>query len=449
MQKKIRRYVYLFLVAGSMLCVGVWFYIVNNPWGIVPDLFPSLSVVQAYAESMDEYPPIDNTAWADPDYSSFLQSTVPSLWDLFLYKTGLKKWPGWHAQGFAQLIHELTNNRESQGLIGRYVLKMKPAPGSSLYIWGDLQGAFHSLVRDLQELYSQGIIDERFHIKSANVYFVFNGDLVNRSAYSLETLSLVMVLMERNPSNVFYMRGNHEDGGHWKNFSLKRDLMIRAARVSDEAVPLETNMMRFFNTLPLALYLVADMTEEVIDLVRISHIGRDQVELQEQQFAGFFDGPISSTAELFKLTNKAEPISKQILVRVVIRGEPRSTVYRLTPGLVNLEADKGATTWVILSCPTESYRHLQDFYYDAFARVEVGPTLPEWTITLYNQDVRELLGFRQFGQYNLLSGLRIFKKEEKKDASFASLQERLVRARKEIEALKEVCPEAQSVQNER
>jgi len=447
MQKKVVMLLGVLLVL-SVALGGAVVYSVHTAAERAPDLFASLSSVQAYAESMDEYPPIDNTAWADPDYSSFLRSTIPSLWDMFLYRVRLKRWPEWHPQGFARLLKEVTNYREGEGLIGRFVLKMRPAPGSRLYVWGDLQGAFHSLVRDLQELYNQGLIDERFHIKSANVYFVFNGDLINRSAYSLETLSLVMVLMERNPSNVFYMRGNHEDGGHWKNFSLKRDLVIRAGRVSDEETPLETNMTRFFNTLPLAFYLVADETDEAIDLVRISHIGRDQVELQEQNFAGFFDGPSSSTPELFKLTNKTEPTDRQVMVRVIVRGEPRSTVYRLTQGLANLEADKGATTWVILSCPTESYRHLQDFYYDAFARIEVGKTLSAWTITLYNQDVRELLGFRQFASYNLLSGLRIFDAQDEKEASFSALQERLTRIYKEIEEVKAICPEAQSLQGE-
>jgi hypothetical protein len=133
---------------------------------------------------------------------------------------------------------------------------------------------------------------------------------------------------------------------------------------------------------------------------------------------------------------------KKINVRAIIRGESRSTIYRPTLGLSQLEADKGATAWTMLSSPTEAYRHLQDFYFDAFAVLDIGKTLNEWMITLYNQDVRELLGFKKVAMYNLVTGLRDFKAEKTQiiDDSFVQVKKKLQDVAQEIQELQDTCP---------
>ena len=320
---------------------------------------------------------------------------------------------------------------------------MKPVTGSFFVIWGDVQGAFHSLVRVLEELRSQDIIDEDFHIIRPHTYFVFNGDLINRGAYTLEVLTIVLKLMQKNPDKIFYIRGNHEDRGHWKNFNLKRDLVIRASYVSDEEIPLGGQIDRFFYTLPLALYLIAQETEDTIDLVRISHYGRGYIDLDEEQFSGFFEGPNVDEIQTFKLANKLPPIDTDINIKAIVKGESRSTIYRPTIGLTQLEADKGATAFTLLSSPTESYRHLQDFYFDAFGILRVGKTLSDWTLTLYNQDVRELIRFKRAVMYNLATGLREFvlEPERAKRDAFAELQKKLKELKEEAQQLKDECPE--------
>ncbi len=377
-----------------------------------PPIFSTLSELQQYAKTMDEYPPIDNTTWANPDYTTFLRRQVPSYWDVLSYKLHLRSWPLWNVHGFSDLLKKVVKKRENNGYIDRFILKMKPLTGSSYIIWGDVQGAFHSLVRVLSDLHKQGIINDNLEIVRPYIYFIFNGDLVNRSAYSLEALTVVMRLMDRNAGKVFYIRGNHEDHDHWRNFNLKRDLVIRASSFSNEEVPLGSDVSRFFDTLPLSLYLIGPEDDKSINVVRISHYGRSRLELDEEKFSGFFQGPHAQKATVFKLNNKIEDSKKRVNIRAIVRGESRSTVYRPTPGMSQLEADKGATAWTLLSSPIESYRYLQDFYFDAFGVLDVGKTLNDWTITLYNQDVRELLGFKKVAVYNLITGLREFKAEK-------------------------------------
>lgn len=382
-----------------------------NPLIGYKSLFTHLSQLQEYAKETEEFPKNDNLAWATPVYRTYWRKRVPSRWENFLYKIRVRSWPLWHAELFAQLLKKITKAHEELGYIDKFVVKMKPNAGSQFILWGDLQGAFHSLVRDLSYLKEKDYIDEELKIIKPNVYFVFNGNLVDRGPYSLEVLTVILRFIERNPGRIFYIRGSHEYVGHWKNFNLKDELILRAASVSKEEIPLAFEVDRFFNTLPLALYLVDKETEKGIDVLRISYFDRKFIDLNEENFSAFFFGSPSAAPTIYKLGGKSENHEKKVNVRVIIEGESRTAVYRPTPGLVQLEADKGATAWTLLSSPIESYRYLQDFYFDAFAILDIGKGLSDWTLTLYNQDVRELLGIQKYAIFNPLTGLREYQKE--------------------------------------
>lgn len=404
-----------------------------------PPVFRTLHDAQLYAKNMEEFPPIGNTAWENPDFSSFLKKNVPTWWDVLSYKIHRKSWPAWHIWGFKDLLVRVTNARESNGYMGRFVVKMHPVPKTKFVIWGDIQGAYHSLVRDLTELYNWEIINESFKIISPNYYFVFMGNVIDRSAYSLEVLTLLLRLMEENPDRVFYLRGNHEDYDLWKNYGLKQELIIKAAQVSRERIPLNTEIDRLFNTLPLALYLVAKETDKEIDIFRFSNADRSSSELNEDKFKGFFEAS-NINQHIFKLHSTLTVQSvKKITMPAIIKGEHHSIIYRPTPGLAQLDSDKGATAWTILSSPTESYRYLQDFYYDAFAILDVKQNINDWSISLYNQDVRELLGFKKVATYNVITGLSESEGTEQETDTILDLKYKVAELHKKISTLEQEC----------
>lgn len=401
--------IYLIPIPVSLVLVILYAHLHKKEVG---EIFLNLQTLTAYAQSMQEYPPNDSVAWAAPSFASFWRKQTYTWRDRLAQTLGFQKKPLWHAQGFERLLEKTTALYEDNGYIGRFVVKMKPVPGSVFVLWGDVQGAFHSMVRVLNYLHEKEIINDRFEIVKPYTYFVFNGDLINRGAYSLEVLTVVMHLMQRNLGKVFYIRGRNEDAGHWKNFNLKNELMIRIGAHSSSDVPLGQALDQFFNTLPLALYLIDTYDQNAVDLVRISSYNRKFTELNEDNFATFLAGTTTDVPVLFKLNQKATDPKIKINVRAIIEGEDRASVYRPSQGLAQLEADKGATAWTLLSSPTESYRYLQDFYFDAFVLLDIGKKLSDWTLRLYSQDVRELLGITQIGIYNLVNGLRDYQREK-------------------------------------
>ncbi len=409
-------------------------------------IFMSLAEINEDARNADEHPVPDNKDWVNPDFTKFIKKRIPSWWDEVLFKLHIKSWPLWHIEGFKDLLFKTIASRENDGYVGRSVIAMKPDPGMVFVIWTDLQGAYHSLVRALNEMKSLGVLSDDLRIVKQNYCFVFNGNAIDQSAYSLEVLTIIMRLMENNSGRVFYLRGQHEDRGHWKDFSLKRDLVFRVSLSPRERfelsgkIPLSEEMDRFFDTLPLALYLIGQEGQDGLDVVRISYFGRDYKDLDEAA-SGLYLNNIGKEPYILKILNKGAASGKKINIKAIVKGEYHLTSYHSTLGLSQLEADKGSTSWVVFSSPTDTYRYLQDFYYDVFTLLEIGKTFDQWKISLYNQDVREMLGFKKVATYNLINGLKEIDGVDKKDESedLLSLERRMHRAEHEIEKILKVC----------
>ena len=124
------------------------------------------------------------------------------------------------AEHFKTLLTNVVQYRENIGYAGRFLLKLTPYPDTRFIVWGPLEGAFTSLVRTLSSIHKMGVIDDDFKLRNAATYLVFNGDVINSSETSLETLMLVLSLLHANPKNVFYIKGQSENELHWQNDQL-------------------------------------------------------------------------------------------------------------------------------------------------------------------------------------------------------------------------------------
>ncbi len=372
--------------------------------------FKNLSEINQFKKNYEEYPNIDNNNYLKPDYSSYYKKIVPTGINYPVLKIldfiGLKK-ELWSANNFKNSLTDIINQRKKLGYNKNYVIKITPRQKTDFIIFGDLQGAFHSLARDLNELNQLKIINEEFEIIKPDTFLIFNGNVISKSPYIMETLSSVLHLMEKNPEKVFFIKGKHEINEGWINLGLKKELQSKASYVSDEKIPLNAEINQFINTLPLAVYIDYGFKQKK-DLIRISNFGRANKELDESYFYDFLKKDSQQQIDIFDLSKK-KYTDKSIEINAIIKGLDRTFKYQKTDGLEHLYPDKGATAWSIFSSPTLPNQKLYNFYNDAFAilkiKIDHNPI-----ITLYKQSTEKPQGYVT-KTYNLLTE-EILEKEE-------------------------------------
>ena len=373
--------------------------------------FTTLTEAQEYAAQFPEYVKPDNNDWLRPDFSSFHRENRPGALRRFASWFGVS-YPVWDARKFKTLLKTLVTLRERDEFQGDFAEQYKPNKGDKLIIWGDLFGAFHSLVRDLAFLREQGVINKQLKIVKPNYIFIFNGNVIDGSPYVLETLTLILQILSVNHSRVFYIRGYHEEKERWHNFELEQELKGRVRHVSREAIPLNNLLVRFFDTLPIALYVTHDMQEEIQAVLIANN------EAVINKFGGVQASHLLSGDEprgFFKLSDKKKPKKKKIKIKAYITSEDRSVSYHKTEGLSLLSAVERTATWLVFSSPTERSQKLYQFQYDAFARMTVNNGIDSWTISLFNQRIAGFDGFQESVVYNLVSGWPIKKKDHLKE----------------------------------
>jgi len=365
--------------------------------------FNTITELKEYAKSVDELPEIDNTNLLNPDYTTFHKTMLksPGVLGRIGSFLGLKKISNIERlEQFKTLLEKVIKKRELSSFTSSFIQAFTPLANSKIVVFGDIQGAFHSLVRDLEELKRQGIIGEDL-VVSKDCYIVFNGDFIDRSPFNLESLTLMLKLLELNQDRIFYIKGNHEDNDYWENFDLKRELEVKLGHLST----FKRLFDRFFETLPISIYLKSGKQKDA-SFVKIYHY----ISPDSSVISNFLINNDSNVPKIFKLVNQT-PSNMLIDIKAVIAGVSRSTIYQPTPGLSLLSSEKGATTWTLLSSPTRTYQKLYDFHNDAFSIIDVKASLDNWTITLFFQDTRDMQGFSNV-IYNFVTSQKIVKKNE-------------------------------------
>lgn len=368
--------------------------------------FQNLSDFSAYAKEIIEYPEADNSDWNDPIFSSYYATINPGRMHRFFASLGLIKL-SFNPEELKKELTKIVELYERKNLSGRQVIKLILDKPSRAYVFGDIQGHFHSLVRSIDFLHKEGIVDNNFKLISPDDYLIFNGDFVDRSAYSLECLYLVVLLLKHNPEQVFYVRGKHEDKDYWQNFGLKRELMQRAHYLLPHGAPLDEIPLgdivrRFFDTLPLALYIAEKSNP--LDLIRISHAGRDNRELKEYLFDTFFENNLEQKTSSYDIRLKVK--SKTIPnVKALITTENWLKEHRARGGLGLLDQELGTTSWSIVSTPILAYQKYYNFHYDAFVELRIAQPIEESTITLWNNNIKTSEGFTEQESYFLTTSM--------------------------------------------
>lgn len=396
-----KRTVGLIVLFGLVIPIGagILIYYLGRP-GKTKE-FETLSEISRYAAALNEFPIADDSDWEDPHFGTFIKSRLPGAIGTFRQWLGLWQPPPFSPNYLAKLLREVTKANRAMGLEDgeKSFIHIKSHEPSKLIVFGDVHGSFHSLIRGLEHLREQNIIGDDLSITSPSTYILFNGDFIDRSPYSIDSLILACLLMKKNPKQVFYIAGKHERNGHWLDYGLRRELVARGKYYSDEAVPFHYDVLNFFATLPEAVYVSGSKDQR--EVIRIAFNDADNLSFNEHLLLpAFVHQNEAMTVRAFEARKEGE---EGLDIRAALKTEDWRQESRIEHGLGLLDQEDGATTWAILSSPITVNRIFLGFFDDAFATIEVSERVQDASISLTHQDSRTLLGFATEAPLNIVS----------------------------------------------
>ncbi len=278
-------------------------------------------------------------------------------WDQALSFIGITQRPAWQPSD-AQKIIETVSKRLSNA---RPFQELTVSPGTTFIVFGGLQGAFHSLTRALTDLHTRSLITNDYVLKP-QTYLIFLGDTSGLTAYSLETVSLILNLREANKNHVIFLAGTCESKQMWHDSGLKTELDLR---IPHQAAGLTSKLDTIFAQLPKELTVTVKGTPESL------------------LFSAFIQ-------------------EKERRLPLLITGDEDAPPYQEGQGLYKDLSSNGSLTWQIVSSPVRSYRMYRSFFYDAYAEILIKDSLDTSTISLYSSNGQ--LPFTHGSTYNLKSG---------------------------------------------
>jgi hypothetical protein len=159
---------------------------------------------------------------------------------------------------FRDAIQTFTDSRRMESMESKpYIKNLITKPEDVFIVIGDIHGYPRSLIKDLLYLKVIGLLSRDFVLDS-HVRVVFTGDFSDRGMYGAEVWYLVLSLANKNPDNVFILRGNHETRSIAKRWGFTEELEVKYG------MKLEESFTEIFSFCASALYL--DVNGEVIQI---------------------------------------------------------------------------------------------------------------------------------------------------------------------------------------
>jgi hypothetical protein len=297
-------------------------------------------------------------------------------------------WPGhksveWSPGLLDGLLKSIIDERSKNLCFGNFVEKFSPGSSAQFAIWTNLHGSYHSLVRGLRELKQEEVIDSNLHIIKPNYFFIFNGNAIDFSPYSMETLTVITLLMNRNKDRVFYLKGSHESKRLWSRNGLKQELQGKIKKTK-HFVSLERRLNKFFSTLPIALYL-RKKSGVLTRFVQISNGNLLNQWGAEPLFKEFLYAPDYGKKQILRLKKRNFGDTNTLPVDLYIDAENGTHSLK---DFMGLKKDDGDSVWRSFSGQTRTHRPTREFFYDSFSVFSLNNLFSRSTFSLYSRDTR-------------------------------------------------------------
>jgi len=130
-----------------------------------------------------------------------------------------------------------------------FVQRELVTPGTQIFLHGDLHGDIRSLVAWVDWMNRNGYLRD-FRLTRPDLDVVFLGDYTDRGMFGIEVLYTLLRLKLENPTQVWLVRGNHEDVSLTTRYGFIAEGRGKYGRDFDAK-----RVMRLYDFLPLVLYL--------------------------------------------------------------------------------------------------------------------------------------------------------------------------------------------------
>lgn len=333
---------------------------------------------------LDEFIEMDRNTPINPTYESFYTKKFSHSYPrrlreqclYFLYTIGLQNPPCFSPSYFKNLLDDI-NKTLALHAIPKLI---QGKPTTKLVVFGRLQGALHSLCRDLKELISLGILSSNLHLISPDDYIVFLGGTSTRSPYSVETLTVLLKLLKNNPKNVVFLKGRQEVRSFWEAHTLGREIELVFGRKESLRSKIYSKVDCFFQHGQENLLVLLGKESPIPTALFLPVV--DEVNSELESFEG-----------------------KYLETRVIFRDVKWREQYELSRGLVLLSSRPRRPEWSLFSGPTDPAQKGLLFFFDSFAVISCNQWPDKWILTSHAKHIMSKESYKE--SYDFLTGERI------------------------------------------
>ena len=356
----------------------------------------TLDTITNYLARMPEYPP-GKKVWGNTDFTKFHTETLPNKFFSML-GSWINRSPDFFTVDYFQKILEKALKNKKSFDTSSIAQRIRCPENSNLIIISSLRGNMHRLIRTLTWFHKQGLIDADLKLRK-DIYLFFNAYSLNGSAYALETLTLIMMLRDRNPDNCFMQRSRQELNNAWNDFSLKRELKIRARHLDLNDVQKKLNF--FFNSLPRATYVCIDTHAQ--DFLKISS-NLDAEDLVEETKMYDLFNPDNKIPIAFFNTNDTSKNVNPPHIKVAINSESLYLKPKNPFGLTFVEQNLERSFWSIVPAISSNDTSDENNMVYSYTSMELKQSLDTSLISFWKQQ-KGTSDFVTSETFNLTTGI--------------------------------------------
>lgn len=358
---------------------------------------PTLQDFEYFANHSEEFPPIHSINPFTPDYKNFYSTTTSKniFQNLFFKGNGLLT----HNHSRKTILQYLLaeNLKLSESTENDFYIVINSTGKEKIYVWTDLYGAFHSLIRELTYLKNNNIIDNHFKILNPHTYFIFQGQRYGYSPYNIELMMVLLLLQNNNPNQVFIIKSKQEANYDWREMGFETELRIAFSSKRHEPLPAQKEIVHFFQKQSSGILILDPNNNHILFTDHVNPYDLSK----NYQFINATDGKLISSDFLNTIFKEYKVLPLSILKPI-----DRKKDYFKPSGLDMLPQERTATVWNFFSSPTLTFKEVYNFDKDAFGQIDLKNPLEDSTITLFTHMVGSKTDFQK-QTYDIVTGIPV------------------------------------------